>query len=179
MTERLYKWLLPGGVTPVAWMTWPVPVGVWTPDATPVICESGWHAMYERDVLVHLPATLGAELWEVEVRGAVVEGATKIAASSMRLVSHLGTIDESNLRLFACDVADDVLSIYESAYPGDKRPRTAIKVARRYALGDATAAELRAAAAAAGEAAATAAEAATAARGRYSNRLVVRLESGY
>ena len=48
-------------------------------------------------------------------------------------------------RLFACDCAESVLHIYEEEYPDDNRPRNAIEVARRYALGQATEEELQAA----------------------------------
>lgn len=51
-------------------------------------------------------------------------------------------------RLFACDCAEHVLPIWEARYPDDARPRRAIEVARAYARGKATAAELVAARAA-------------------------------
>jgi hypothetical protein len=38
-------------------------------------------------------------------------------------------------RLFACDCAEHVLPYFEKFQPLDKRPRTAIEVARQYALG--------------------------------------------
>ena len=220
-----YKWLRPDGTTAVTGAPWPVAVGEWTPAESPVLCRSGWHAMAERDVLTHLPSTLGSRLYRVSVRGEVVDGDNKIAAASMRLDDMLGVTTEENLRLFACDVARDVLPLFESHSPGDDRPRRAIEVAGRYATGHATAAELSAAEAAAWAAAGAAAEAAawaaagaaaeataratawTAARdaawaaagaaaeaaagaaaeaaawaaagARYSNWLVVRIESGY
>ena len=172
--EPLYKWLTADGRTAVQNTPWPVPVGEWTTPETPVLCRSGWHAMYERDVLSHLPARAGAKLWRVEVSGEIVEGDDKIAAESMRLLYCLGETTDSNLRLFACDVAEDALSLVESP---DPRSLAAIEVARRYAVGAATRGELAAARAAA-RAAAWAAELA-AARARYSNWLVVRIESGY
>ena len=45
-------------------------------------------------------------------------------------------------RLFACDCAEHVLPIFEQKNPGDKRPRKAIEVSRRYANGEATREEL-------------------------------------
>jgi hypothetical protein len=66
-------------------------------------------------------------------------------------------------RLIACDCAESVLHLYESQYPDDSRPRTAISVARRFANGEATADELEAARAA--DAAARAADAAAWAAG--------------
>jgi len=54
-------------------------------------------------------------------------------------------VDDATLRLFACDCAERVLPLLEKKFPDDKRPRQAIEVARRYAEGDATDEELRAA----------------------------------
>ena len=51
----------------------------------------------------------------------------------------------SELRRFACDCAERVLSIYEDRYPKDDRLRQAIDVARRFARDDASANELQAA----------------------------------
>jgi hypothetical protein len=201
MTLPLYKWLHADGTTAIQRKSWPVAVGEWTPSVIPVLCQSGWHAMYERDVLAHLPEEAGAQLWRVEVRGEVVEGDDKIAATSMRLDYQLGVTTETNLRLFACDVAQDALSLVE--HP-DPRSLAAVEVARRYAVGAATDRELYAARSAAGSAAEYAArsaagsvagsaaeyaagsaaeyaawDAGSAARARYSNWLVVRIESGY
>ena len=204
MTERLYKWLLPGMLTPMQEAKWPVAVGEWTSDETPVLCQSGWHGVTEKHVLAHMPSALGSQLYVVEARG-IIHGDDKFAASSMKLVECIGTTDESNLRLFACDVAEDVLHLFEERYPNDSRPRTAIDVGRRFAAGEVTRDVLAAAGAAAWDAAWDAASAAAsaaaraaasgardardaawdaraardAAGARYSNWLVVRLESGY
>jgi hypothetical protein len=56
-------------------------------------------------------------------------------------------------RLFACDCAERVLPVFERECPGDVRPREAIAVARRYAAGAASEAEMAAARDAAGAAA--------------------------
>jgi hypothetical protein len=69
-------------------------------------------------------------------------------------------LDESKLRLFACDCAEQVLPLFEREYPEDKRPRVAIETARRFANGEATQQELAAAWDAAGAAAGAAAWAA-------------------
>ena len=62
------------------------------------------------------------------------------------LVEHRGIkLDESKLRLFVCDCAEDALPLYERDYPGDARPRQAIETARRYAHSEATREELAAA----------------------------------
>ena len=54
-------------------------------------------------------------------------------------------LDDRQRRLFACDCAERVLPIWEKKYPGDKRPRQTIEVARRFARGEATNEELSAA----------------------------------
>ena len=64
-------------------------------------------------------------------------------------------------RLLACDYAEHVLPNFEKVFPGDSRVRDCIAVARRYALGQATIAELRAAERAAKRAAERAAKRAT------------------
>ena len=46
--------------------------------------------------------------------------------------------DDRKRRLFACDCAERVLPIFESAQPGNKGPRMMIRTARDYALGVAT-----------------------------------------
>ena len=190
MSKNAYKWMRPGLTTPTQRATWPVAVGEWTHPETPMLCESGWHAMEEKDVLAHLPDTIGAELWWVEYGGRVVHGADKFCSERMRLVSLAGVTTEENLRLFAADCAEDALSLVESP---DPRSVEAIRVARLYAVGEATQGELAAARAAARAAAWAAAWDATrdaagaaardaardAARAKYSNWLVVRLESGY
>ena len=204
MTESLYKWLRADRTTPTQKFRWPEAETLWTPNVKPVLCVSGWHGVEEKDVLKHLPG-VGAVLYEVEVRGEVVEGGDKFAAESMRFKYVVGEATERNLRLFACDVSEDVLPAFEAEYPSDQRPRTAIEVARRYALGEATYAELTGARSAADSAAYSAAHSVAtlaaywaahsaahsaadsaahsaadwAASAKYSNWLVVRIESGY
>ena len=58
-------------------------------------------------------------------------------------------LDESKLRLFACDCAEAVLLFFEEKYPEDKRPRQAVETACLFAKGEATRRELKATAAAA------------------------------
>ncbi len=55
-------------------------------------------------------------------------------------------------RLFACECAESVLSLFERKFPNDNRPREAIRVARAFAEGKASGEELAAAVAAAGDA---------------------------
>jgi hypothetical protein len=159
----LYKWMLPDMRTAVQAAAWPVAVGDWTPAETPVLCVSGWHGVEEAHVLNHLPATVGAELWIVEIRGDRLDGDDKFAAASMRLVQRVGVTTPENLRLFAADCAEDAMRLVE--HP-DPRSLKAIEVARLYARGAASSNELDAARAAAGDAAGAAAGAAARAAAR-------------
>jgi uncharacterized iron-regulated membrane protein len=52
---------------------------------------------------------------------------------------------DKEIRLFAADCAGHVLKYYEKEHPNDKRPREAIKAARKFAKGEITSAELNAA----------------------------------
>ena len=162
-----YKWLLKGRITPTQRTVWPKRVGAWTEKQKPVPCVSGWHSVEFGQIAQHIPVESDAELWEVEVKGAIVRGTDKFAAEQMRLVRLVGVMDERTSRLAACDFAESVLHVYEDKYPGDTRPRDCIAVARRYADGLATREELTAAitdAAWAVGAAANAGRAASAAR---------------
>ena len=67
---------------------------------------------------------------------------------------------ERDLRLLACDFAEDALHIFEAKCPDDHRPRIAIETARKFAAGKCTREELAAAWDAAGAAALAAALAA-------------------
>ena len=58
-------------------------------------------------------------------------------------------LDDKSLKLFSVACARRVLPIFEERYPNDHRPRNAIEVAERFALGQASEAELEAAAEAA------------------------------
>ena len=177
LTGPLYKWLLADRRSPTQIFHWPEEDALWTPPAKPILCESGWHGMEEKDVLTHLPG-VGAVLYEVEVRGEIVRGADKFAAESMRSKYVVGEATERNLRLFAADCAEDVLPIFLKVRPNDNRPAEAIAVARRYANGEATEQERDAAGDAAWAAARDARAAAWDAAGaKYSNWLVVRIES--
>lgn len=56
-----------------------------------------------------------------------------------------GILSDTELRLFAADCAERVLHYFESDSPKDLRPRQAIETARKFALGQATQAQLGAA----------------------------------
>lgn len=105
-------------------------------------CERGYHLCEGESQLVEW---LGPSIWEAEWRGDRIDAGDKIVVSEARLVRKLDTWNDRTARLFACDCAERVLSIFESKYPGDSRPRTVIEVSRRFAVGDASRAELDAA----------------------------------
>jgi hypothetical protein len=221
MTDVLYKWMIEDLVSPVQNTEWPVEPGEWAPKVRAELCESGYHGVLEKDVLTHLPRTVRTcTLWVVEARG-VEHGDDKFVSTQMRLVEKVGVTNDSNLRLFAADCAEDVLENYLAVFPNDTSLAACIDVVRRFAAGSATESELRAAAyaaeaardaarsaesaaeSAAGDAAYAAARsgawsaardaardaayaagsarsaARSAARAKYSNWLVVRIESGY
>jgi hypothetical protein len=127
------------------------------------MCERGYH-VFERESLLWW---LGETLYECEVRGATITGGNKAVAESCRLLRPILGCNERTLRLFSARVAEDVLPIFEHAFPGDGRPREAIEVARRYALGEATEAARDAARATAAYAAADAVVCAAAATAAY------------
>jgi hypothetical protein len=127
----LYKWLNPDWTTTYQRVKWPKRVGVWTPDETPVMCRSGWHLATHRGISEH--ARVGAVLWIAEGRGAFVAADDKIAFTSARLVSQVGTLTPQIAVRWAVECAKRVLNHYEDRYPDDKRPREAIDAALRWA----------------------------------------------
>jgi hypothetical protein len=145
-----YKWLKPDRITTYQKVKWPKRVGVWTPDETPVLCRSGWHLATHQGIAEH--ARTGAVLWIAEGRGESVAAGDKVAFSSARLVSQVGTLTQIIAVQWAAECARRVLKHYEDRYPEDKRPREAIQAALKWAK-DPTEANRNAAAAAAAAAA--------------------------
>ena len=140
------------------------PVEELPPGTEPVLCSVGLHASRRAlDALRYAPGPFVSRV-RLEGRIIVVEDDKACATRRVRLA---GPVDVSReLRLFACSCADRVLPILDRERPGDTRPREFIAVARRFAKGNATRAELDAAGAAAwdaGDAAGAAAWAASAA----------------
>jgi hypothetical protein len=131
-----------------------------------VPCERGLHLCRPQDLLYWI----GPVIWEVEVEGEVIEAGDKVVARKARIVRKVEAWNERTARLFAADCAEDVLHLV----PEPQRAICAdtIAVARRYANGEATKADLTAARAAAGAAAGDAAGA------RQSARLVGMLGIG-
>jgi hypothetical protein len=101
-------------------------------------CYNGYHFCR----FGHLLPWLGSTLYEIEVRGCIAYKDAKCLCDQARLLRRVETWDEHTARLFACDCAEHVLHIFEEMYPEDKRPREAIAVARRFAVGEATRDEL-------------------------------------
>ena len=127
-----------------------------------VACKNGYHLCRFKDLVWWLNETI----WEAEASDEtlVVDGQEgKVVARTCRILRRVEAWNERTARLFACDVAERVLPIYEREYPTDSRPRQAIDMARHYANGDAIDEELAAARDAARAAARTPAWAARAA----------------
>jgi hypothetical protein len=131
MEVTYYKWLNPDRTTTYQDVKWPKRVGVWTPNKTPVLCSSGWHLATHQGIGEH--ARSGAVLWIAEGRGESSDQDDKIAFTSARLVSEVGTLTHETSVLWAAACAKRVLTIYEDKYPGDKRPREAIAAAVKWA----------------------------------------------
>jgi hypothetical protein len=138
------KWFLPKGKR----------AGKWMPKIDNIKpCQRGYHFV----MLSQLPQWLGPTLYELEVRGEVINLSDKSVAQQARLIRKVDTWNDKTLRLFAADCAEHVLGLYESKYPNDNRPRNAIQAARDFANGRISLDELNAAAYAANAADAAAA----------------------
>ncbi len=147
------KWSLPKRSEDGTWTP-----GEWMPEIEGELkpCRNGYHVV----TLEQLPNWLGERIFEVEVGKEILPDDDKSVVRTCRLTRECAGWNERTARLFACDCAEHVLSLYEAKYPDDRRPRKAIEVARRYAEGTATREELAAARDAAREAAWAAAGAA-------------------
>ena len=126
-----YKWLNPDHTTTYQHVKWPKRVGVWMPDAKPVLCQSGWHLATHQGISKHAQA--GSVLWIAEGRGACDSAPDKVAFSSARLVSQVGTLTQVIAVQWAAECAKRVLRHFEDRYPEDKRPREAIQAALKWA----------------------------------------------
>ncbi len=86
---------------------------------------------------------LGPAIFEMEFGGAVVEGPDKVGGTRARLLRRIEAWNERTARIFACDCAEGALQYADP----DDRPtlECVIYVARCYADGEATQAELAAA----------------------------------
>ena len=145
MSEKLYKvtgykaeahhggngaWNKPKGKRPGKWM--PPIKG----DLIP--CENGYHLCREQDLVYWL----GPVIWEADTKGERLDGGDKIVVRQARLLCKLDTWNDRAARLFACDCAEKALELIEKP---DQRSIEAVRVARLYAIGEATDDELAAA----------------------------------
>lgn len=149
---KLYKVLNADGSCIYGIGSWHLPTcsadGTWapgdwmTPISGPLVqCSNGYHAA---DGATQLLGVLGPAIYEAEYRGERLDVDRQVVVREARLLRRLAW-DDRIARSFACDCAEHVLHLFEGQHSGDPRPRQAIVVARRYADGDATAAELAAA----------------------------------
>ena len=115
-------------------------VGEWTPRVLVEPCRSGDHLCHD-DHLLHW---LGPAIWQVEVHpdAKVVCLDDKVVTSGPVRIVHQTPWDDCAARLFAVECVVEALTLAEVT---DDRCWEACAVAQRYALGDATRAELDAA----------------------------------
>jgi Immunity protein Imm5 len=110
------------------------------------VTEAGYHSapsLWDAMMLADGPIACAVEVSDPISTGGDREQGYFQISSSRKL---LAAIDlSSELRLFACACAERVLSIFETAYPRDARPRQAISIALDYARQRATAEDLKAA----------------------------------
>jgi len=111
--------------------------GKWLPKVGYLeMCERGYHATDKE----HMLEWLSSNLYEIEGRGAKIEGDDKAAFAQIRFVRKIETWNDKSARLFACWCARQVWHLMT-----DERSRNAVEVAERYANGNATDEELAAA----------------------------------
>lgn len=87
-----------------------------------------FHGGYDAFKINNLCEFCGDELFEVELPGEIIEIAGTCYSRSMRFIRKLNKWNEDSLRLFAIWCAEHVLDLYELKYPGDTRPREAIRL---------------------------------------------------
>ena len=155
MSAAKIKFLRADGTSPLQGHHWPLPTdegpGAWLPAITgkPVACRNGYHATGLNNLL----EWLNKSAYEVNSQSEWIDCGDKfVTAGPVRLTRKLA-FDDRIARHFACDCAQRVLPIFERARPNDMRVRECIATARAFADGNATQAQLAAAAAAAGDAA--------------------------
>ena len=135
--------------------SWPLPSGkrpgkLLTVEGEIVACSRGLHFCREDQLL----EWLGPVIWKFEPSGEIVDAGNKLVCAKGRLVARYDGWNERTARLFAVDCATRALNREKKAgRTPDKRSYDALKVARRFANGEATSAELAAAWAAAWDAA--------------------------
>lgn len=128
---RDVPWPLPRGEEPGGWHQ---------VEGDLIPCGNGLHVARAEDLV----RWVGPELYEVETDAEMLEVDGKVVVRSARLLRRLGGWDERSARTFACECAERALAAMtaEDAATG----HDVIKTARRYAAGDADAADMREAA---------------------------------
>ena len=112
-------------------------VGRWRPKIKGelVPCRAGYHLCRGEDLLGWLNETI----CEAEYDGEIIESGDKVVVRRARITRILDTWNEKTARLFACDCAERALKRVNNP---DPRSVEAVKVARRFANGEATWEEL-------------------------------------
>ena len=89
-----YKFLKAGRAAPFTGFVWPV--DEWVEARHVETCRGGIHACR----IQHLPIWMGAELWEIELDGEVVEEARKLVATRGRLTHRIDRWNDELLEEF-------------------------------------------------------------------------------
>ncbi len=89
-----YKFLKADRVAPFTSFPWPV--GEWVEAEHVETCRGGIHACS----ISHLPIWMGAELWEIELGGQVVEHERKLVSTSGRLTRRIEAWNDELLERF-------------------------------------------------------------------------------
>lgn len=157
--EKLYKVLGENGKPHNGGSgTWSLPAknddGTWTPgewmpaiEGELISCENGYHLCREGD-LIHW---LGPRIYDAEYRGDRIDSYDKVVVREARLLREYETWNEKTARLFACwCVRNTPLADGRTVWDllEDERSKKAVEVAEKYAQGEATDEELKAALAA-------------------------------
>ena len=103
-------------------------IGVWHTTECTELCH-GFNC--SRRIVDAMQYVSGEILAEVEVRGTHFDDKDKSTHAEMRIIKALKwtQADSVSLAIYAARL---VLGVYESAYPGDDRPRIAIEAAERW-----------------------------------------------
>ena len=153
-TAHGFKWPLPSKNRPGKW------VDISERGEMEQCSDTALHGCRVQDISRWVKS---GDLFEMEMDNPqVADGGDKVITQRARLVRRIPVSDKIK-RIWACDMAEDVLPIFEKHCPNDVRPRECIEVARRFAEGEATDKERAAAWDAAGAARAAARDAAWAA----------------
>lgn len=89
-----YKFLKAGRIAPFTGFPWPV--DNWVEAESVETCRGGIHACRVQ----HLPIWMGAELWEIELGGNVIEQTRKLAAERGRLIRRIDEWNDDLLERF-------------------------------------------------------------------------------